>query len=74
MTYVDQCDTIRTLTEEEMAHISGGRGPVMSQSTLFAMANAFHNAPLSRFLPKPGTLHNSNYFNNFSWAINYALH
>jgi hypothetical protein len=24
MTYVDQCDTIRTLTEEEMAVVSGG--------------------------------------------------
>jgi hypothetical protein len=23
-TYVDQCDTIRTLTEEEMAVVSGG--------------------------------------------------
>jgi hypothetical protein len=25
-TYVDQCDTIRILTEEEMADVSGGSG------------------------------------------------
>jgi bacteriocin-like protein len=47
-TYVDQSDTIRTLTEEELAVVSGG----MTQSQLMAEANAFKHTPLSAFIPK----------------------
>jgi bacteriocin-like protein len=32
MTYVDQCGTIRTLTEEELAVVSGGAAPKPDES------------------------------------------
>jgi hypothetical protein len=52
-TYVDQCDTIRTLTEQEMADVSGGsRGPVMSQSHLDALVRRFERTPIYSYRPR----------------------
>ena len=57
-TYVDQSDTIRTLTEEELAVVSGGMSPQMfydlSHGTGVGSGwyNSFAQKPLSAFIPK----------------------
>ena len=44
-TYVDQCDTIRTLTEEEMAVVSGG----LTQQQIFEFTTGqFYDSPQYR--------------------------
>ena len=71
-TYVDQCDTIRTLTEEEMAVVSGGNW-ITDYNALQAKANAFHNASPSVFLPSPNMNYGSSGFYNAWWAILHSI-
>ena len=52
-TYVDQCDTIRTLTEEEMAVVSGGAASWQALNNKFlAEAKAFDSHPTRFYVPK----------------------
>jgi hypothetical protein len=54
-TYVDQSDTIRTLTEEEMAVVSGGmtnQDYNNFQTRLYAMANRFKNSTIQSYIPQ----------------------
>ena len=48
-TYVDQSDTIRTLTEEELAVVSGG-------FNLQAMADRFKHSTIYDYIPKSRNL------------------
>ena len=48
--YVDQCNTIPTLTEEEMAVVSGG--VIKNNNDILAMARRFESRPISYYVPR----------------------
>ena len=78
-TYVDQCDTIRTLTEEEMAVVSGGYTPIalpwvtQSNALINSVKTGFSAMPYSAFLPPSNTYQSSNWFYNQWWATRFTM-
>jgi hypothetical protein len=72
-TDVDQCDTIRTLTEEEMAVVSGGFTGGSWQAInaqILAAGRQFGSRPASSYVPTVYPYHTSNFWTNQFFAVN----
>jgi hypothetical protein len=69
-TYVDQCDAIRTLTEEEMAVVSGGmtrQDYDNFQKRLYATANRFERSNVSDYVSKNAWVNRRTFFSIWYW-------
>ena len=74
--YVDQSDTIRALTEEEMAVVSGGFTGGSWQAInaqILAAGKRFRSAPASQYVPSTYPYRTSNFWINQLFAVNMSL-